>query len=440
MPRIKPRQIKISLLLVCLSTTAVLFQNCGQAGDISLVSGQIPDVVTEDLASSTPSTDEEVTEPIPNKIHQVNITSHKNYVCEPFNGVGQTSSGINGLRGNIAFVGPTDSNDETFVRSLGAKDYWTNSSPLIHKSSTPLYFNQVNVIPMKFDQGFTTGDGKYLEDNSGNKLIEWFSVKYETQLVLSPEDAEGYYKLASVADDGLSVEAYIDGKWEQIVDNDGIHSPRFQCQNNQLHLTHSSKIKLRIHYFQGPRTVISNVLFFKYLGTSIPQMVSGCELNGSNDIYTDPWDGQVTGTSHYTSLINANWKIIPNKNFLLMDGDVNPCAKNSLTIVDANVDPYKIEGNKIVNDKAMSFQFLTSLESEAIVKLFDDSGNAPVMVDQSISASQMVATGKHKHIINLKNVAAGKNYRMEIIYRNISLNISSRAEFLIKPIPESDWQ
>lgn len=432
MTRIKSSHQKTVVLFICLLAVGVLFQNCGQAGEVSLVNPEQPKITNE-----TPDETTRVPFPeVPNlPDYKLKISSHKNYICEPFSVATQVTTGMNGLKAQLAFVTPNSDQELDFVRSLGAKAYWTNTSSLITRPTNSIFFSQVNVVPILFDQGFSTGANEYLEDTSGNKLVEWFGLKYETYLSLADADQEGFYKLASVSDDGVVIEAFLDNQWVQILDNDGAHSPRFKCQNELLYLDKKSKIKLRIYYNQGPRIKIANVLMFKHVGSNPPTpntIVNGCEMNGSHQIYTNPEIGPSVGTEQYATLINNGWKVIPPQNFLLTDGEVNPCTVNNMNLVSTTDPQYNIEGVKLVSKKILEFSFATSIESESIVKLFDDSSGAPVLISQSLSHS-VLQSDKHVHTIQLNEVIASKNYRMEITFRNISLNISNRADFLLQP-------
>jgi hypothetical protein len=368
--------------------------------------------------------------------YKVSISKYRNYVCEPFNQGTSNVSGINGLKASLAFVSTENSDQEKFAASLESRDYWDNASPLIHKSSTSLFFSQINTIPTKFDQGFSIGDGKFLANLNGDKLIEWFGVRYETEIGLSSSDPEGYYKLATVSDDGVRIDQLVNNQWVEVLNNDGIHSPRFQCQEKEkeLYLTKDQKIKIRIYFYQGPRVIISNVLMFKYLGTSskASETVSGCELSGSESVYSDPWNGTVVGLENYTQLMNAGWKIIPSTNFFLSNGEVNPCTVNNLTLVDSI--EYKIEGDKVVGNNSLTLKLLTSLVSESIVKLFDDSGSSPRLIETVTTMSSRLDSGHFAHNVKLTKLAQGKSYRIEVVYRNADLNISNRAEYLIKPV------
>lgn len=477
MLQMKPSQLKRSLLYVCLVGIAVCFQNCGQAGDIQLVQGEMPSKLGVDYAppqvlpaqtpetpsnpqppvvipTPTPTPTPTPVDPVPPPIisFNVNITKHSNFVCEPFGGgmylakSGPVNEGTDststvvahGLKASLAFVSPENSLQEDFAESLLTKDYWTNSSSLIQKSSTPLFFSQINTVPMSFDQGFSIGNNQFLSDQNGNKLIEWFGLRYETELGLSDEDEPGYYKLATVSDDGVRIEALIGTSWVEILTNDGIHAPKFQCQKNNsaLYLDGTSRVKLRIYYYQGPRVMIANVLMFKYLGANAPsegQSIAGCNLNGNTQIYTSPSDGPVVGTSKYTELINAGWVVIPPRNYFLTNGESNPCAQSQLTLVNLSSEEYKIEGIRNVNNQGLDFKFMTSLVSTATVKVFDDSGTAPVLVESVDSTSSMVAINQHSHSIRLTKLVKGKSYRMEILYTSSVLHISNTGEYLINP-------
>lgn len=453
MVRMKSRHSNLIFLFFSLIGVSIFFQNCGQAGDVQLLSTELPstqlgvedvgdnsgtDIPNDPKAPETPLYTPPIT-PAPAKVYSMSVFSSKNYVCEPFSKEKtQATNGLNGLKGFLAYVTPKNSTERDFAWNLSAKAYWTNTSSLISKNTSPLFFERVSVLPIAFDQGFSVGNNEYLVNGNGAKLIEWFSVKYETSLTLAPGDKAGFYKLASISDDGVVIEAYQNGQWVEILNNDGIHAPTFKCQNQLIHLEENSNVKLRIYFYQGPKVRIANVLMFKFVGaTADPNYpVSGCSYDGSGNTFTDPGSGPSQGTAEYEDLLSKGWSIIPNKNFLLPDGEVNPCSLNSLTIVNSTEPEFKIEGKKFIQGNSLIFKFLTSLDSDHIVKLYDDSGNSPILLNNSAIGSSILENGKHIHSIQLDGLDSSKKYKMEIIYRNVALNISNRSDFTIIPVSD----
>ena len=74
-------------------------------------------------------------------------------------------------------------------------------------------------------------------------LVEWFAVRFEGYIdIVNP----GMYKFHLISDDGSRL--FING--EQVVDNDGYHSPR--GKKGSIHLQ-AGLYPLVVEYFQGPR-------------------------------------------------------------------------------------------------------------------------------------------------------------------------------------------
>jgi hypothetical protein len=462
----KPRHLKIILMCILFSFTAVFFQNCGQAGDILLATsesgstlknggddettGKTPDVplYTPPVVTNPPTIDPNLS---------VAVSELKGYICEPFANSEESSNGRNGLKASLRYVTPSTNDDLDFAKSLGAKNYWSNTSSLISKYDNPIFFKDINVAPTAFDAGFFYAPGKYLEDKNNQKLIEWFSVKYETLLQLSTANKPGYYKLASVSDDGTIVEADVagDGKMVEVLNNDGTHSTRFQCQKDKSYLyfpTQDSKIKFNLYFYQGPRVHITNVLMFKYVGATLPSddNIKGCELNGSGNTFTGNSNvtvnkpaGNTTAlkandpnsvSGEYAYLIDNGWSIIPNRNYLLPGEEIDPCAVNSLTILSSSDPQYMIAGKKVIVNNAVSLKFVSSLPSDHVVKFYEISstGTETLMNNASLGSSSVV-NEKNVHSIQFNGIMAGNKYRIEININNSSLNIFKRTDFLVSP-------
>jgi hypothetical protein len=123
----------------------------------------------------------------------------------------------------------------------------------IHHSSTELpdfeklkpagpsiYTSSLNVPPQDFRLGFP----------GVTKRTEWFAIDYTGKFWIS-EPARYNFNLLS--DDGAKL--YIDD--EVIVDNDGIHPPRWKAGPVELA---GGLHRIRVSYFQGPKWAIALVL------------------------------------------------------------------------------------------------------------------------------------------------------------------------------------
>ncbi len=108
----------------------------------------------------------------------------------------------------------------------------------------------LKVAPRKFDAGFP-GLGK-----GGNKLLEWFAIRFEGQLMVP---AAGSYAFRLNSDDGSRL--YIDG--QLVIDNNGVHPPKAVEGRAQLA---AGAHAIVVEYFQGPRYQIALQLMWKRPG------------------------------------------------------------------------------------------------------------------------------------------------------------------------------
>lgn len=443
------RRFNYFFILISIAFTIVFFQNCGQSGDIQLQQDKTFSSTSAaeqiiPLPEDSPEGGlDQVTPVIPPAsnhlavIEYVNIRSSEDYVCEPFNSSTTSVSGTNGLKGKLAYYDVKADADVATASSLKVKQYWDENNNIV-RPAQDLYFNQINVIPMKFDSGFTAANGSVLKKLNSQTLVEWFGIKYETLLTLKPDQAEGYYKLASISDDGVIVEAYIDNKWVEIINNDGLHSPRFMCQfqqgqNQALYLSRNSKIPLRIYYHQGPKVHIANMLLMKHLGAEIPgSAVVGCENDNNTNLFSDPVSGPTVPSQAYLDLITAGWGVIAKENFLLPNEEINPCSQNQLKVVNHSSFPSMVvEGKHIVSEGILALEFFSSFASEAEVSLSIVENNVETLLSVKSSISGTFDMDKHKHAIQLSGLSSSSKYKLDVVLISKELNLKTRKIYYI---------
>jgi hypothetical protein len=108
------------------------------------------------------------------------------------------------------------------------------------KAKGTIYTSSLNVPPQDFRQGFP----------GVTKRLEWFAIDYMGRFWI---EKPGVYRFALTSDDGAQL--YIDD--QLVVDNDGVHPPR--TQEGEVELS-GGVHRLRVPYFQGPRSAVALVL------------------------------------------------------------------------------------------------------------------------------------------------------------------------------------
>jgi hypothetical protein len=104
-----------------------------------------------------------------------------------------------------------------------------------------LFTNSLRVTPRRFEQGFPGVSDRF----------EWFALNYRGKFDVS---RAGVYKFRLHSDDGSLL--WING--ELVVNNDGTHSPTSKMGSIELE---EGKHRIRVFYFQGPRTEVALELY-----------------------------------------------------------------------------------------------------------------------------------------------------------------------------------
>jgi len=103
-----------------------------------------------------------------------------------------------------------------------------------------IYTSTLNVPLQSFDQGFP----------GVTKRFEWFAIDYAGRFWVTQA---GLYRFSLLSDDGSKL--YIDDKL--VIENDGVHSAREEPGEVDLA---EGLHRIRVSYFQGPRTEVALVL------------------------------------------------------------------------------------------------------------------------------------------------------------------------------------
>lgn len=242
-----------------------------------------------------------------------------NTVCDPLSG-GQAAGADDGLYAQLYFQHP---GDEPLT---SAQSFATEAQP----AGLHLFFSELNVPTRMFDQGFYTRSGSLLQTPQGHTLYEYFGLKFETKIVLGPNDPQGLYQFAILSDDGSVVLLDQGAGFDTHIDNDGVHPSRFKCGQSFVDMTLASAVPAQIYYYQGPRYHISLVLLWRevtpeMLASQNPYAHSTCNMEG-NLTFFNPNEPTSPATALWNSTLADGWRVLTPDNFKLpAHAPSNPC-------------------------------------------------------------------------------------------------------------------
>ncbi|MDR3606343.1 MAG: hypothetical protein P4M08_03060 [Oligoflexia bacterium] len=286
------------------------------------------------------------------------ITPNRSVYCDPLNnsGAAANTSSANGLIASLSYIP-----DGHVGEYYGVEDFIRKSTPI----DADLYFSQLNVPTEIFSQGFRDGSGKPLSDPHGNPLIEFFSLQFQTVIQLSPNDEPGTYQFAVISDDGSIMRLKpnsddrhddndrdhdrdrdrdfdrdhdrdhfsSDDGYVEFIDNDGDHPSRMACASEGIPFDVTTRLPMKLDYFQGPRYNIALTLLWRKIDSNKCGSLkdSACGAEG-NDTFFKSTNTSSTPTSVYASMLKRGWKPLVSGNFLLPSGVApNPCGSPSPT-------------------------------------------------------------------------------------------------------------
>lgn len=314
----------VSLSLAGLALIAT-FQNCSRykiTDNASIQAAKVQSATTESGGTNTSagatgesnaasSTSSETPVVVPTK-------DPNNIVCDSS---AQTTNTTGGLLAELYYKSKDSSGNFSSVKNF--------LDPLVAtKSSKQIYFSQVNTPPQIFDKGFYTQNGSLVTDDLNQKLDEWFSLVYYSQLKITQSSQEGIYEFTSLSDDGMIFEAQIAGQWVTIVNNDGQHSPKMKCSTSTLTLKKDIPVPIRISYYQGPRMHIANMLHWRKISTSTAATSLASREESCDKVGTDYFFDYNNSTplKPYLSFLDRGWTVIPASSFFLPVNASNPCV------------------------------------------------------------------------------------------------------------------
>lgn len=151
-----------------------------------------------------------------------------------------------------------------------------NSYVDVLKGTSQLFMKDISVPAMSFDSGFpivtSSGQNDFLRNPSGEKLVEFFSLRMKARLTLKDLPAntypEGVYYFAIYSDDGSMLYFNQNGTYVTGINFDGYHSPDTGYSENGFALSRTAYLEFKLNYFQGPRTNVALTLKWKKPGST----------------------------------------------------------------------------------------------------------------------------------------------------------------------------
>ncbi|MBY0470182.1 hypothetical protein K2X30_03370 [bacterium] len=248
--------------------------------------------------------------------------------CNPLSGgSGQAIDYNLGLAARLYYTPAGQTNTSNRV-----SDYINNGADL----GVDIFFNQVNVQPTYFTQGFPSEAGPAFRTPNGNILMEWFGIRYRSTLRLANK-APGRYQIATLSDDGSVLYIApngVNGNSVKLVDNDGQHATRMACSSDVITMDANTRIPIQLDYFQGPRYRLTSMMLWRHIPDNVdlnanPSALNdpACGVAGIDTFFVTNTNGTPsTPTQYYQNILSRGWEVIPEENFVLPNTDpANPC-------------------------------------------------------------------------------------------------------------------
>ncbi len=344
------------------------------------------------------------------KVDVNKYASHK-LICDPFSDVPlvTVTTYEQGIKANLYY------RETGMPRMYKAMDYIN----FTRKSEKDIFLTDINVPTRMFTEGFSTSDGKVLKKDNEEKLIEYFGLKMSTHLVLAENDEEGFYELAVLADDGSNLiikSGDGDNADEMLINNDGDHPTRMGCSSRVINLKKNAMLPIEMHYYQGPKYHISNVLIWRKSATAGTD--PSCGLLG-NSLFFNPNKNSEKQPA-YKDLLARGWKVVRPENFKVGKNsiDYNPCVKGTAPIINQFA-INAIEGNWI------QISFKTDIPSTAQLQFTNTLTGAIT----TTTSDNLLRTN---HILEVNNLLPGGTYKVKAVAVSSDLGRTLSAELELK--------
>lgn len=329
-------------------------------------------------------------------LSDVEFSNPDQVVCDPLSG-NASPRPENGLLGTLRVRSA-----EMGTKVNSVMDYYNKGTVVPGE----LYFADVNVPTRAFTEGFTNASGSILVDAAGSKLIEHFSIEYTTVLKLTASDLEGKYDLALISDDGARLFIKENGKWNELINNDGTHPTKMACANRMIDMKRDTALEVKVLYYQGPRYHIANSLIWRHeskikksargferFNTAMSKLYCGKQGNfffakGKNKTELSP------------VMVNQGFSVVPAANFFMPDYMTNPCVKPDLAIAD-----FKVESAQAPNAR---ITWKTNVPAKSQLRVVNIYTGEEILLQMSDSFVT-------DHIADLSNLVRGIYYQVQAI-------------------------
>ncbi len=252
------------------------------------------------------------------ELHPYDVNTHKlnKLVCDPMGGGGNPSP-QDGLIAELFYLRADQ------PRFQQVSQYIEEGV----KSTQKLFFTDLNIPTRLFNTGFPIQTGGMIQDDSQNDLVEYFALRFKSELRLSEDEMAGEYELALLSDDGSVMKIIdADGVKQVVVNNDANHPTRMGC-GDTVFFNHETSYDVEIDYYQGPRYHISLIPMWRRVDQSTVRETECGKLGNSR--YFD-FNNNSTPQQAYTDMLLRGWRPIAAANWQLPPMAIyNPCVQGT---------------------------------------------------------------------------------------------------------------
>lgn len=355
----------------------------------------------ENLSVDIASTDKETASK-----YNVNLYKMNETVCDPWGGE-EPPQPEKGIKASLHYKGAGGE------RYYTAREYIDKAT----KSSQTLFFTDLNVPTRMFHQGFATQTSDVVKDDAGEKLIEFFGMKFETVIKLRPDQAEGNYEIALLADDGVVLKGLVNGQIRTIVNSDGDHPTRMGCSVATINMTYDTALPVELVYYQGPRYHIANVMMWRKSEDAGKDPLCGAT---GNHLFFNP-DQDSKPLQAYKDLEARGWEPISADNFHVpSDASYNPCTEGTAPV---------ITGFRTleIGSEDIQFSWNTDIPATTQVMLTDVATGEKIITDSDNILRQ-------NHSVRARGLKPGTVYKAQAVAISADLGKGMSAEIEVSTL------